>query len=129
MGNLDEFMQEQYLPFYKRVVEAFELKHPTLWATLRSFIAGRKNHYGMRLTENGATVGEYTMYLDGISLVKAESGDLKAEVHTPFGVLRPYVILEKSTLEQMVQDEEGFVNNLFATKMKYVPEFTLKFLK
>ena len=55
--------------------------------------------------------------------------DISSEVHTPFGIVKPYVILEKSIVETMIQDEPNFIKDLFATKMKYASETTIKFLK
>jgi hypothetical protein len=54
---------------------------------------------------------------------------LSSEIHTPFGVIKPYFIVEKSTVEKMIQDEPSFIAHPLATKLKYYPEVTIKFLR
>jgi hypothetical protein len=106
MSDTDKFMQEDFLPFCKRASDAFEQNHHTLYATFSRFMSG-KNLIGIRI----------------------DNGVLSSEIHTPFGVIKPYVILEKSTVEKMIQDEPSFIAHPFATKFKYYPEMTVKFLK
>ncbi|WP_094605914.1 hypothetical protein SPSIL_013570 [Sporomusa silvacetica DSM 10669] len=128
MIDTDKFMQEEFLPFCKRVVDAFELNHPTLYTTFKRFISGR-NLMGMRLTENGNVLGDYTLVLEDAKISHIDNGVLSSEIHTPFGVIKPYYTLEKSTIEKMIQDEPSFVAHPFATKFKYYPEITIRFLK
>ena len=129
MNDIDQLMQEELMPFYKRVSDAFKHNHNTLYSLLNTFLAGRKNHIGIRITDNEKVLGEYTMHLDGANVSHIENGVLSSEVHTPFGIVKPYVILEKSIVETMIQDEPNFIKDLFATKMKYASETTIKFLK
>ncbi|GEM_PF-2745854 len=129
MNHADKFIQDEFFPFYKRVLEAFKKSHPKLFAVLDLFLSGKKNNIGIRLTENEIAVGEYTLYLEGVGLSHIENGVLASEVRTPFGIIRPYTILEKSTLQKMIYDEPQFVKDPFKTKMKYADEFTVKFLK
>jgi len=53
---------------------------------------------------------------------------LDSFLSTPVGIIRPYIILEKSTLERMIQDEPNFIKDPFATKIKYHRDMTIKFL-
>ena len=129
MNDTDKFMQEEFMSFYKRVVDAFQQNHHTLYAILNSFLAGKKNHIGIRVTADDHLLGEYTLYLEGANVHHLDNGVLSSEINTPFGIIRPYIIIEKSTLEKMIQDEANFIKDPFTTKMKYAPESTVKFLK
>jgi hypothetical protein len=129
MNDTDKFMQEEFMPFYKRVLDAFQQNHHTFYAVLNAFLSGKKNHIGMRITAQGNILGDYTIYLDGANVSHLENGLLASEVHTPFGIMRPYVILEKSSVEKMIRDEPDFIKDPFATKLKYAHETTVKFLK
>ncbi|MDR3591353.1 MAG: hypothetical protein P4N41_16995 [Negativicutes bacterium] len=128
MSETDKFMQEEFLPFCQRVFAAFEQNHHALYATFNTLISGR-NLMGMRLTENGSVLGDYTLVLENTKISRIDNGVLSSEIHTPFGVVRPYYILEKSALRKMIQDEQNFIARPFATKFKYYPEITIKFLK
>jgi hypothetical protein len=129
LNDTDKLIQEEFFPFYKRVLEAFKSNHPKLFTVLDLFLSGKKNNIGLRITENGTAVRDYTIYLEGVGLSHIENGVLAPEVKTPFGVIRPYTILEKNTLQKMINDEPDFVKDPFTTKMKYADEFTVKFLK
>lgn len=128
MSDTDKFMQEEFLPFCKRASDAFEKNHHTLFVTVKSFLSGR-NLIGMHLMENGTFLGDYTVVLENAKFSRIDNGVLSSEIHTPFGVIKPYYILEKSTVEKMIQDEANFIAHPFATKFKYFPELTIKFLK
>lgn len=127
MSELDKFIQEELMPFYKRTFNAFKQNHHALYSLVNSFFAGKHNYVGMRITENEKLLGEYTVHLDGASISHIESG-LSSEIHTPFGIIRPYVILEKSTLEKVLQDEPNFIKDPIKTKLKYYRYMTIKFL-
>lgn len=128
MADADQLMKECFMPFYQRVFAAFKQEHQTMFMMLNSVMSGKKNYFGIRLTENDKPIGDYTLHLQGATISHLESGNLSSEVHTPFGVMRPYVILEKSAIERMIADEENFVRDLFTTKMKYAQDVTIKFL-
>lgn len=128
MTEADKIMNEQFMPFYHRVFDAFKQNHHTLFSVLSSFLTGKKNHIGIRVTKDEQVVGEYTLYLEGAAISRLESGVLASEVHSPFGVIRPYIILEESTIKRMIADEQCFISDLFATKMKYSRDTTIKFL-
>lgn len=129
MKDVNQLMQEEFLPFYKRAADAFEYNHPALYSVINSFMVGKQNQIGLRITENERVLGDYTLYLDGAKIARLDNGVLAPQVHTPFGNIKPYVILEKSTVQRMIEDEQNFIENPFATKLKYIPETTIKFLK
>lgn len=128
MNNTNAFIQEDLVPFYKRAFEAFKQNHHSMYSVLNSFMSGKKNHVGMKVTENDQVVGEYTVYMDGPDFSHIDTGHLSSEIHTPFGIIRPYIIIERSTLEKMIQDEPNFIKEPFATKAKYYRDMTIKFL-
>lgn len=128
MTETDKFVQERFMPFYQRVLDAFKHNHQTLFSLVNSFLSGKKNQIGIRLTEDDKTIGEYTLHLTGASISHLDSNILASEVNTPFGVVRPYIILEKSTVERMIADEQNFIKDPFGTKMKYFRDTTIKFL-
>jgi hypothetical protein len=128
MNDTDKFMQEELMPFYKRTFDAFKQNHHTIYSVINSFLSGKKTQIGMRITTSENVLGEYTLHLAGANISQLENGVLSSEIHTPFGILRPYVILEKSTLEKMIQDEPNFIKDPFTTKFKYYRDITIKFL-
>ena len=128
MSDTDSFIQEKLVPFYKRAFNAFKLNHHAFDSVINSFLSGKKNHMGMRVTANEKVLGEYTVYLDGANFSHIDNGVLSSEIHTPVGIIRPYIILEKNTLERMIQDEPNFIKDPFTTKMKYYRDMTIKFL-
>lgn len=128
MSDTDKFMQEEYLPFCQRTTDAFAQNHHTLYATIKTFLPGEQR-LGMRVTENDRVLGDYTVVMEDAKITRIDSGVLASEIHTPFGVIKPYVIVEKSTVEKIILDEPNFIAHPFATKFKYYPEMTIKFLK
>ena len=128
MSETDKFMQSEFLSFYQRVMTAFEKNHPALFATF-SHLVPAKIRFGMRVTDHDIALGDYTFELDNGRIAFIENGVLAAEIHTPFGEIKPYYIVEKITLEKMIQDEPAFVAHPFVTKFKYLPEVTIKFHK
>jgi hypothetical protein len=129
MAEADKLMQEELMPFYKRTFEAFIKNHSSLYSIVEKILSNKKNHVGLRITSNGSTIGEYTLHFNGATIGDLESGVLSSELHTPFGTIKPYVIMEKSIVEKIIADETNFIKDPIATKMKYVPEMTIKFLK
>ena len=129
MNDLDKLIIEQFVPFRERVLTAVREKHPYLLSMINAFLANKENRVGLQVTENGQVTGQYTFFLTGIHVVKTESGKLESEVHHPFmGVIRPYVLIERSIIERMISDEASFSADVFATLPKYLPELTIKFL-
>lgn len=128
MSDTDKFMQEEFLPFCKRASEGFAQSHHALFSAFSHFLPG-KNLIGMRLTDNGSALGDYTIVVEDGKISDIYNGVLTSEIHTPFGVIKPYYILEKNALERMIQDEPSFIAHPFATKFKYLSEVTIKFMK
>ena len=92
-------------------------------------VPDRKFRVGMRvIAESGEVLGDYTLHLAAAKISHLSAGGLDPEVATPFGTIRPYVIIEKKTLEKIIADEQAFSTDLIATKMKYMKEYTIKFL-
>ena len=128
MSDIEKFMQTEFLPFYQRTMAAFEQNHSALFATF-SHLAPKQLRFGIRVTDNDTLLGDFTIALDDGKVSQIENGVLDSVVHTPFGITKPYYIIEKSTLEKMVQDEQAFIAHPFATKFKYLPDITIKFQK
>ncbi|MBI3535155.1 MAG: hypothetical protein HY072_06690 [Deltaproteobacteria bacterium] len=56
------------------------------------------------MTEAGSVVGKYTLMMDGINVVEAKSGTLDSALHHPLlGVVKPYVTIERSVIENLVK--------------------------
>jgi hypothetical protein len=129
MNEVDTLVKEKIVPMRKRLVDSLLQKHPHILGLAEKYLAGNNNRIGMRVTENGSAVGEYTFHLSGLQIRDIEYGVLSSELHVPFGIIKPYVIVDKSVLEQMLKDEQEFTNNLFTTSWKYLPDTTVKFLR
>ena len=129
MNELDVLVTEKLVNMREKILESFAQKHPNIKSMMNCVMSGKKNKVGMVVTENGQTAGEYTFHTEGVHVTSVDCGVLSSEINHPFmGVIRPYAIVERSTLEKMVEDEKGFEDNLLATAMGYMPEVTLKFL-
>ena len=128
MSCTDDFMQNEFLSFYRRAFAAFAQNHSALYATFTHLIP-KNFRFGMHLTDHDKLLGDYTIVLNEGKNPHIENGSLSSEIHTPFGVIKPYYIVEKSTLERMIQDEPAFIAHPFATKIKYLSEITIKFQK
>ena len=129
MNELDVLIKDKLVPLRERILESFSQKHPHIKSMMNCVMSGKKNKVGMVVTENGQVAGEYTFHTEGVHVASVESGVLSSEINHPFmGVIRPYAIVERATLEKMLDDEKRFEDNLLATAMGYIPEVTLKFL-
>ena len=87
MNDIDQMIQKEFMPFYKRVCDAFKQNHNTLYSVLNSYLSGKKNHIGIRITDDEKVVGEYTLYLDGANVSHIDNGVLSSEIYTPFGII------------------------------------------
>lgn len=125
----DELVTEKLVPMRARVMDILVRKHPHLYRLINSFLTGQENYVGFRVTDGGNTVGEYTVFIDGIHIRRVEKGSLRSQITLPFGVIRPYGVIEQSSLEKMVGDERDFLAEPFRTSLKYLPDVTIKFLK
>ncbi len=129
MSDLDYLIREKLVPLRKKVVESLLEKHPHIFSMLNSYLSKKNNRVGIRITEDGKTVGEYTFTLDGIHIREIKSGALESEIHHPLGVIKPYAIIEKGVLEKVLEDEQSFINEPFTAARKYMPDITIKFMR
>jgi hypothetical protein len=128
--NLDTLVTEKFVSFRRNVLHSFSEKHPHIFTIAQSLLANQQSKLGLQVLENGQIAGNYTIYLQGIDISKVEGGTLASEVRHPLiGTLKPYLIIERRTLEQLISEEAGFAADIFATFSKYLPEITIKFLR
>ncbi|MEG6585385.1 hypothetical protein [Dendrosporobacter sp. 1207_IL3150] len=129
MTEVDVLIKEKFVSFRRKVLEHLKEKHPYIIGIVESAMAGRKNKFGLRITENGKTVGEYTLIANGVSIESVEVGILDAAVkHPMLGEFKPYAIIERSDIEQAIENEEFFTDT-FAAAKKFLPNATIKFLE
>ncbi|MDF2570987.1 MAG: hypothetical protein K0R55_2591 [Sporomusa sp.] len=129
MTDTDRLIKEKVLPFREKMIGIIKEKHPYMYSVANNVLSGRKNKAGLQVTQEGQVIGEYTFHLDGIHIESVECGKLDSGIHHPFlGLVKPYGVLERSTIEQMLEDE-GFGSELFSTFAKYLPGVTIKFLQ
>jgi len=127
--SVDTLIQDDLVNFRRNLIVNFKAQHPNIFMILENMFSGRKNMVGIQVTEDGNVVGKYTLMMDGINVVEAKSGILDSALHHPFlGVVKPYVTVERSVIKTMVKDD-GFKNEMFTTIAKYLPDFTIKFLR
>lgn len=130
MNELDQLVMERFVSMKTRAVEHFARQHPHLMAVLQRLLGDRENRVGIRVTENGQVAGDYTLHLQGTTITGGESGVLSPELHHPFGiVIRPYVIVERRVLEQMLQEEDELISHPLSAVKKYLPEVTVRFMR
>jgi len=123
MNQVDDLIKEKLIPMRKRVVEGLLQKHPHILGMLDKYMAGKDNKIGMRVTENGSTVNEYTFHLGGLQVSDVECG-----LHHPLGTIKPYLIIEKNILSKVLNAEQDFINEPFTAIRKFLPDITIKFL-
>ncbi|QJW45200.1 hypothetical protein HA075_04835 [bacterium BFN5] len=128
MSDVDVLVTEKLVAFRKQILEVLKEKHPYMIGIAESAMGGRKNKFGMLVTENGKVAGEYTFLVDGINIESVEAGVLDSAVKHPLlGEIKPYAVMERSDIEAMLQDQEFFTDT-FAAAKKLLPKTTLKFL-
>ncbi len=129
MNELDQLIKEKLVSLKGKAIDTLIEKHPRILSVVDGYLKKRDISAGLRITENGKTIGEYTFRLNGLRIAEVESGVLSSEIHHPFGVIKPYGIMEKSVLEKALEDEQSFINNPFQTTLKYMPDITIKFMR
>lgn len=126
--DLDTLIKEELVPFREKVLDGVQARHPHIFTAVNTITSGKENRMGLQVLEDGKIVGEYTFNLKGIRIASVDCGTLASEIHHPMlGVIRPYGVVERSQLEQMIKDE-GFFHDLSATVPKYLPGITIKFM-
>jgi hypothetical protein len=130
LENVDTLVQERFVEFRRKVVQSFSEQHPHIFSIMQTVFANRHMKAGMQVTENGQIIGEYTIHADGVHISHVESGVLSSEIQHPFlGVVKPYLVIERNSLENILNDEATFMNNIFSAIPKYLPDMTIKFLR
>jgi hypothetical protein len=130
LDRIDDLVINRMVPMRERIVAALREKHPQILKVVEAVLAGQDNKVGMQVLEGGRVAGEYTFSLDGIRIKRTEAGRLDSGIHHPFlGLVKPYFIIESSTIEKFLGDEASIVADPFATAGKYFPDITIKFLK
>lgn len=127
--SLDTLIQDDLVNFRREVIGCFKEQHPHIFLILEHMFSGRKNRIGIQVTEDGSIAGRYTLVMDGINVVEVKSGTLESALHHPLlGVIKPYVTIERSAIETMVKDEQ-FKTEIFTSIVKYLPDFTIRFMR
>ncbi|TYO95316.1 hypothetical protein [Desulfallas thermosapovorans] len=129
MSDIDVLVREKFVPFRNRITDALGEKYPQLFSFFNMYLAGKKFSVGMQITEDGRKVSDYTLLVEGVKITGVECGVLSPEVQHPFGVIKPYAIVEKDALEKMLQDEQSFIDETFTMIQKYLPDITIKFMR
>lgn len=130
MNDLDILVKEQLVPMRQKILASFSQKHPQIFAMFNAMMAGRDSKVGMQVIENGQLIGKYTFQLDGLNIINVESGTLESAINHPFiGTIKPYATVECSALEEMLKDEQNFIDNPFSTIIKYLPKLTIGFMQ
>lgn len=128
MTELDILIKEKLIPMRRRIINNMTQKNPQIFGMINSFLSDKENKVGIKITENGITVEEYTFHLKGLDIDSVETGSLSSEIRLPLGIIKPYGIVEKRVLEDILNDEEKFINSPFDAMEKYLPGITIKFL-
>lgn len=127
--SVDRLIQEELLHFRRGLIQCFKEQHPHIFSILEHVFSGHKNMIGIQVTEEGNVIGKYTLMMDGIDVVEAQSGRLDSAVHHPLlGVVKPYVTVERSAIETMIKDDR-FKTEMFTAIANYLPDFTIRFLR
>jgi hypothetical protein len=128
IDKVNRLVTKDFVSFREQVIASLINKHPKALGLVNSILAERRNRVGMHVTENGMVAGEYTFHLEGLKICSVDTGVLASEIHHPLlGIIKPYVIIEVSTLERIVNDEK-FIKDFFATLPKYLSKITIRFL-
>lgn len=130
MDRIDDLVINRMVPMREKIVNALREKHPQIFKVIEAVLAGQDNKIGLQVLEGGRVAGEYTFNLDGIRIKRTDPGRLDSGIHHPFlGLVKPYFIVESSTLEKFLGDEASIMADPFAAAGKYFPDITVKFLK
>ena len=126
--DLDKLVKEDFVQFREKVTDGVKARHPHIFTAINAMLSGKENKVGLQILESGSIAGEYTLTLKGVRIASVDSGMLLSEIHHPMlGVIRPYLVVERSHLEAIIKDE-GFFNDISATAPKYLPGMTIKFM-
>ncbi len=129
MTDIEVLVREKFVSLKNRASDALAERNPQLYSLLDMYFSGKKYSIGMQITEDGQKAGDFTIHAEGLKITEVQSGVLAPEVPHPFGVIKPYVIIERDIFEQILQDENGFINEPFALMRKYMADITIKFMR
>lgn len=129
MNELDSLVTKKLVEYRENILKAFKDKHPYVIGMLETVFAGKENRVGLQVTESGKVLGEYTFVVTGIQLSGTETGSLNPSLKHPLlGItIKPYILIEKVTLEKMLKDE-SYKEDLFGYITRILPDLTVKFL-
>lgn len=126
--DLDKFIKEDFVKFREKVIDGVQARHPHIFSAINAVLSSKENKIGMQILDNGKVCGEYTINLKGLRIESVAGGELRSEIHHPMlGVIKPYLVVERTHLEKIINDQ-GFFSDLSATAPKYLPGLTIKFL-
>lgn len=129
MTELDSLIKDKLVPLRRRMVDALRPKYPEIFAAADQYLADPGNRVGLRVLENGKAIGDYTLKMEGAYISDVESGRLDSQIRHPLGVIKPYLVVEKSALERMVADEQRIIEDPFGAIQEYLKDTTIKFLQ
>lgn len=130
MNEVDMLVTQRLVAFREKALDAIKEKHPYLITIVETMFANKENRAGLQVTDAGEVIGEYTFYLTGIRITKAEAGKLDSLVKHPLldFTIRPYAVVEKSVIEELVNDDR-IAKEPFETLIKYLPDITIRFMR
>ena len=130
MNEVDMLVTQRLVDFREKALDAIKEKHPYLITIAETMFANKENRAGLQVTDAGKVIGEYTFYLTGIRITKAEAGILDSLVKHPLldFTIRPYAVVEKSVIEELVSDDR-ITEETIETLMKYLPDITIRFMR
>ncbi|MDT8902820.1 hypothetical protein [Anaeroselena agilis] len=130
MSEIDRLVIEGLVPFRNRLTATFRDKHPYLFGMASAAMAGKESKFGVQVTEGGRVAGEYTLHVSGVEITHAEPGRLESGVQLPYvGTIKPYMVIERSSLERIIGDEAAIMADPFPAMLKHLPDMTVKFLR
>lgn len=130
IDHLDVLVKEKLVAFREMIIEDFSKKHPQISAMINAVMSGKQNKVGLQVTENGQVAGRYTLHAKGVHIVNVEGGVLDPEVNHPFiGTVKPLFSIERRALETMLNDESSFKESFTGAIKKYLPDFTINFMR
>jgi len=127
MVDIEVLVREKFVSLKNKASDALAGNNPQLFGFLSLFLAGKKYSVGIQVTEYGQIAGDFTIHSEGLKITEVQSGVLNPIIEHPFGVIKPYVIIERDVFERILEDEAGFINEPFASMQNYIAEITIKF--
>jgi len=125
--EIEVLVREKFVPLKNKASDALAENNPQLFGFLSLFLAGKKYNVGIQVTDHGQIAGDFTIHSEGLKITEVQSGVLNPIIEHPFGVIKPYAIIEREVFERILEDEEGFINEPFASMQKYISDITIKF--